>query len=237
MTQSATMQSSNLQACEPAAGDRLDSWKEIAAYLKRGARTVQRWEREKGLPVHRLRPDKLGSVFAFKTELDAWWANHAATLEENSAGEFSSAVDLTSSIAVLPFVDMSPKNDQAYFCDGLAEEIIHTLIRTANWQVASRTSSFQFRAPDVESREIGRRLGVGTLLEGSVRKWGTQVRVAVQLVDAENGFPIWAGTYDRKVKDILAAQEELAQSIAAALDDAMGGAAAAGYPAHMTTSP
>ncbi len=200
---------------EPAAADRLDSWKEVAAYLKRGARTVQRWEREKGLPVHRLRPDRLGSVFAFKSELDAWWSSHAAALE------------LSPSVAVLPFADMSPKHDQVYFCDGLAEEIIHALSRAGNLQVASRTSSFQFRAPDVDSREIGRRLGVATLLEGSVRKWGVQVRVAVQLVDAENGFPLWSGRYDRKVRDILAVQEELARNIAGALEVAMGGAGGA----------
>ena len=207
-------------APEPAAGDRLDSWKEVAAYLKRGARTVQRWEREKGLPVHRLRPDKLGSVFAYKSELDAWWSNSAAL-------ELEPAVELNGSVAVLPFADMSPKNNQAYFCDGLAEEIIHALSRTGSLHVASRTSSFQFRAAQVGSREIGRRLAVATLLEGSVRKWGAQVRVAVQLVDAENGFPLWSASYDRKVRDILAIQEELAQNIAGALEAAMGGAGAA----------
>ena len=137
MTQSLTMALSP----GPAATDRLDSWKEVAAYLKRGARTVQRWEREKGLPVHRLRPDKPGSVFAFKPELDAWWSSPAAVSEHMP------------SVAVLPFADMSPKQDQAYFCDGLAEEIIHALSRTGSLQVASRTSSFQFRAADVE---IGR---------------------------------------------------------------------------------
>jgi TolB-like protein len=221
MTQSPTI----VQSPEPAAADRLDSWKEVAAYLKRGARTVQRWEREKALPVHRLRPDKLGSVFAFKSELDTWWSNHAAVLE------------LIPSVAVLPFADMSPRNDQAYFCDGLAEEIIHALSRTGSLQVASRTSSFQFRAPDVDSREIGRRLGVATLLEGSVRKWGCQVRVSVQLVDAENGFPLWSGCYDRKVRDILAIQEELARNIAGALEHAMGGAGGAACPTQATTLP
>jgi TolB-like protein len=208
------------QSPEPAAEDRLDSWKEVAAYLKRGARTVQRWEREKGLPVHRLRPDKLGSVFAFKSELDAWWSSSAAL-------ELSPVLEPGGSIAVLPFADMSPKKDQAYFCDGLAEEIIHALSRTGSLQVASRTSSFQFRDAQMDSREIGRRLGVGTLLEGSVRKWGAQVRVAVQLVDAENGFPLWSACYDRKVRDILALQEELARNIAGALEAAMGGAGAA----------
>jgi TolB-like protein len=208
---------------EPAAEDRLDSWKEVAAYLKRGSRTVQRWEREKGLPVHRLRPDKLGSVFAFKSELDAWWSSSAVA-------ELSPVLELSSSIAVLPFADMSAKNDQAYFCDGLAEEIIHALSRTGRLHVASRTSSFQFRAPEIDSREIGRRLGVATLLEGSVRKWGAQVRVAVQLLDAEDGFPLWSGRYDRKVRDILAVEEELGRNIAAALESAIGGAGRADCP-------
>jgi TolB-like protein len=201
---------------ELAAEDRLDSWKEVAAYLKRGTRTVQRWEREKGLPVHRLRPEKLGPVFAFKSELDAWWSSSAAL-------EFETGAELNGSIAVLPFADMSPKNDQTYFCDGLAEEIIHALSRGGNLHVSSRTSSFQFREAQTDSREIGRRLGVATLLEGSVRKWGVRVRVAVQLVDAENGFPLWAASYDRKVRDILAVQEELAQNITGALEAAMGG--------------
>ena len=209
---------------EPAAEDRLDSWKEVAAYLKRGARTVQRWEREKGLPVHRLRPDKLGSVFAFKSELDAWWSSHGAMLEP------SPVLELSSSIAVLPFADMSPRNDQAYFCDGLAEEIIHALSRAGRLQVASRTSSFQFRAADVDSREIGRRLGVATLLEGSVRRSGDQVRIAVQLVDAADGFPLWSGRYDREVRDILAVQEELARSIVSALETTTGGASSAAGP-------
>src|ERR1039458_4592965 len=213
MTQSPTM----VHSPDPAAEGRLDSWKEVAAYLKRGARTAQRWEREKGLPVHRLRPDKPGSVFAFRSELDAWWSSPAV-------------LELSPSIAVLPFADMSPKKDQAYFCDGLAEEIIHALSRTGGLQIASRTSSFQFRAPNVDSREIGRRLGVATLLEGSVRRWGARVRVAVQLVDAENGFPLWSCRYDRKVRDILAVQEDLAQSIAGALENPRAGAGACPPP-------
>jgi len=210
-------------SAQPAAEDRLDSWKEVAAYLKRGARTVQRWEREKGLPVHRLRPDKLGSVFAFKSELDAWWSSSAVL-------ELSPVLEFSPSVAVLPFADMSPGKDQAHFCDGLAEEIIHALSRTGGLQVASRTASFQFRAPDVDSREIGRRLGVATLLEGSVRKWGARVRVAVQLVDAGNGFPLWSACYDRKVRDILAVEEELARDIASALENAIGGAGGAACP-------
>src|ERR1019366_1678043 len=100
-------------------GDRLDSWKEIAGYLKRGARTVQRWEREEGLPVHRLVHDKLGSVYAYRPGLDAWWRSREAEL----ANEPPLPAETAPSVAVLPFADMSQERDQAYFCEGMAEEI------------------------------------------------------------------------------------------------------------------
>ena len=193
------------QSQAPEVEVRLDSWKEIGAYLKRGTRTLQRWEREKGLPVHRLRADKLGSVFAFKTELDAWWSARGAQV---AAGP---------SIAVLPFADMSPARDQAYFCEGLAEEIIHALSR-AGLQVAARTSSFQLRSTAMDSRQIGRKLGVGALLEGSVRTWDSQMRVAVQVVETRKGFPLWSASYDRATGDVLAVQEELAAQIAAVIE-------------------
>src|SRR5580693_4494568 len=107
--------------CEPGPeGTRLDSWKEIAGYLRRGARTVQRWEREAGLPVHRLQHDKLGSVYAYKAELDAWFERRGPEL---AAAESAPVVDAIPSVAVLPFTDMSQEGDQGYFCDGLAEEI------------------------------------------------------------------------------------------------------------------
>ncbi len=102
--------------------ERFDSWKEIAAYLKRGVRTVQRWEREEGLPVRRLQHDKLGSVYGFKQELDAWFASRGG--EPEPAGEEPSP---TQAIAVLPFADLSREKDQEYFCDGMAEEIIGRL--------------------------------------------------------------------------------------------------------------
>src|SRR3954470_13862731 len=101
---------------------RLDSWKEIAAYLRRGSRTVQRWEREEGLPVHRLQHGKLGSVYAYPAELDAWFSSRGASLETDPPP--APASPGAPSIAVLPFADLSPQTDQAYFCDGIAEEII-----------------------------------------------------------------------------------------------------------------
>ena len=195
-------------------GDRLDSWKEIAAYLKRGARTVQRWEREEGLPVHRLVHDKLGSVYAYRPELDAWWRSREAEL----ANEPPLPAETAPSVAVLPFADMSQERDQAYFCEGMAEEILDALSGIQGLRVSSRTASFHARTPDADTREIGRRLRVGTLLEGSVRKSADQLRIVVQLTDAESGFQLWSGRYDRQMRDIFAVQHEIAENVVRALE-------------------
>ena len=194
-------------------GDRLDSWKEIAAYLKRGARTVQRWEREQGLPVHRLVHDKLGSIYAYRPELDAWWRSREAEL----ANEPPLPAEAAPSVAVLPFADLSQERDQAYFCEGMAEEILDALSGIEGLRVSSRTASFHSRTPDADTREIGRRLRVGTLLEGSVRKSADQLRIVVQLTDAESGFQLWSGRYDRKMSDIFAVQREIAENVVRAL--------------------
>ncbi len=193
--------------------DRLDSWKEIAAYLKRGARTVQRWESEEGLPVHRLQHDKLGSVYAFRSELDRWWSTRATQLGDASLGPSRH----TPAVAVLPFADMSQEKDQAYFCEGVAEEIINSLSRVENLHVSSRTSSFQFRTPGADSREIGRKLRVGALLEGSVRKSGDRLRITVQLTETENAYQIWSERYDGDIRDIFTIQDQIAESVVRAL--------------------
>jgi adenylate cyclase len=196
-------------------GDRLESWKEIAAYLNRGTRTVQRWEAEEGLPVHRLRHDQGSTVHAYKAELDAWWASRQATLEDKPPA--AKPKESEASVAVLPFADMSQEKDQEYFCEGIAEEIINALSRIKSLRVASRTSAFPFRSTTTDVREIGRRLGVRTLLEGSVRKSGNRLRIAVHLTDAANGYQLWAERYERELRDIFAIQDEIARSIVQAL--------------------
>jgi adenylate cyclase len=100
------------------------------------------------------------------------------------------------SIAVLPFVDLSPARDQEYFCDGIAEEIINSLCCVRGLRVASRTSSFQFRGRQQDVREIGRALGVGSVLEGSVRKAGERVRITAQLVSCADGYHHWPESFD-----------------------------------------
>jgi TolB-like protein/Tfp pilus assembly protein PilF len=193
-------------------GERLDSWKEIATYLKRGARTVQRWEREAGLPVHRLQHDRLGTVYAYRSELDRWWADRKAQEEEPAPD---------ASVGVLPFADMSRERDQAYFCEGIAEEITSALGRVEGLSVASRTAAFAFRPGRADAREIARRLHVRALLEGSVRKSGDRVRVTVQLSDARSGYQLWAGRYDRELRDIFEVQDEIARAVVGALRRAL----------------
>jgi TolB-like protein/Tfp pilus assembly protein PilF len=122
-------------------------------------------------------------------------------------------------IAVLPFVDMSPDGDNEYFSDGLTEELLNILAKIKDLQVAGRTSSFAFKGQNEDLRGIGEKLGVKTILEGSVRKdeTGQRVRITAQLVNVENGFHLWSETYDRELKDIFAIQDEIAHEVAAAL--------------------
>lgn len=121
------------------------------------------------------------------------------------------------SIAVLPFVDMSPDGDQAYFADGISEEILNVLVKTHSLKVAGRTSSFQFRGRNEDLRVIGDQLGVEHILEGSIRKANNRVRITAQLVKASDGFHLWSETYDRELNDIFAIQDEIARSITSAL--------------------
>jgi TolB-like protein len=118
---------------------------------------------------------------------------------------------------VLPFMDMSPDHDQEYFCDGMVEEVINELVHVPGLRVAARTSTFAFKNRADDVREIGRRLGVKSVLEGSVRKSGKRLRVTAQLIDAETGFHLWSDRWDRRLEDMLTIQAEIAHGIAAAL--------------------
>jgi serine/threonine protein kinase/Flp pilus assembly protein TadD len=117
------------------------------------------------------------------------------------------------SIAVLPFVDMSPDKDQEYFCDGLAEELINALAHIKPLRVAARTSAFSFKGEKYDVRDIGEKLNVDTVLEGSIRKAGDRLRVTAQLINVEDGFHIWSEKYDRDLDDIFAIQDEISLAI------------------------
>jgi len=123
------------------------------------------------------------------------------------------------SIAVLPFTDLSPGKDQEYFCDGMAEEIINSLTHLEGLRVVARTSAFSFRGKEIDIREIGSKLNVETLLEGSVRKAGSRVRISAQLVNVADGYHIWSERYDRNIgelccpEDIFAIQDEISLAV------------------------
>jgi TolB-like protein/Tfp pilus assembly protein PilF len=121
------------------------------------------------------------------------------------------------SIAVLPFEDLSSAHDQEYFSDGIAEEILNSLAHIPGLKVAGRTSSFQFKDQKTDLKDVGRKLNVATILEGSVRKAGNRVRVTAQLIGVKDGYHIWSETYDREMTDIFAIQDEVAGKIAGVL--------------------
>ncbi len=133
-----------------------------------------------------------------------------------------SASTSAASAAVLPFTDLSPGKDQEYFSDGLTEELITSLSRIEGLRVAARTSSFQFKGRNADVREVGRKLDVGAVLEGSVRRAGDQLRVTAQLSSAKDGYQLWSDSYDRKLADVFAVQEEISRAIVAALRVRLG---------------
>ncbi len=133
----------------------------------------------------------------------------------------SSAIDRSKSIAVLPFADFSPKNDQEWFSDGLTEEILNALARTPDLLVTSRTSSFKYKNTDKEIPAIAKALGVAHVLEGSVRRGGNRLRVTAQLIRASDGFHLWSQTYDSTSDDVITIQEDISVKIAIALETIM----------------
>jgi len=123
----------------------------------------------------------------------------------------------TNSIAVLPFMDLSPNKDQEYFCDGMTEDIITKLTHIRELKVISRTSVIRYKNTQKDIKDIGKELGVATILEGSIRKEDDNIRVSAQLINIEDGFHLWAETFDRKLDSIFKVQENISQSIAQAL--------------------
>lgn len=132
-------------------------------------------------------------------------------------GRLRSVPDRVPTVAVLPFADMSTEQDQAYFCEGLAEELINALTRIEGIQVISRTSAFRFRGSGLDIRDVGRQLNVDSVLEGSVRKAGDRVRITAQLIDVANGYHLWSERFDRQLDDVFAIQEEIANRSVEAL--------------------
>jgi TolB-like protein/tetratricopeptide (TPR) repeat protein len=126
------------------------------------------------------------------------------------------------SVAVLPFIDLSPNGDQEFFSDGISEEILNVLVRIPDLKVAGRTSSFSFKGKNDDLREIGTSLGVDHVLEGSVRKSGTKLRITAQLIRSSDGFHMWSETYDRELTDVFDIQDDIAKAVANELALSLG---------------
>ena len=246
-----------------APGRRLESWKEIAAYVGRDVTTVRRWEKREGLPVHRLQHSKLGSLYAYTAELDAWRKERAAAAKPDTQvtplvseeGRRSSrvrrlagfaalavtlAVTLTwivhkwvtrptsasagiHSLAVLPLQNFSGNAEQDYLSDGMTEALIARLSTIHGLRVTSRTSAMQFKGTRKSATAIGKELNVDAVIEGSVLRSGDKIRVTIQLIRATTDEHLWADTYDREVRDVLALQTDVSRGIARHIEIAVTG--------------
>ncbi len=131
--------------------------------------------------------------------------------------DWTNTEPVASSIAVLPFVDMSEAKDNEHFTDGLTEALLHDLANIPDLKVAARTSSFAFKNQEIDIREIGETLDVATVLEGSVRKSGDDLKITAQLISVDDGYHLWSETYDARMDDIFAIQEQISRAIADAL--------------------
>jgi len=129
------------------------------------------------------------------------------------------------SVAVLPFVNMSSDPEQEYFSDGLSEELLNRLAQNDQLRVAARTSAFQFKGQNIDIIEIGKKLNVANVLEGSVRKSGNRLRITAQLIQVDNGFHLWSQTYEREADDVFAIQDDISSAITKALEIELGAAA------------
>ncbi|NNE04399.1 MAG: adenylyl cyclase, partial [Xanthomonadales bacterium] len=144
------------------------------------------------------------------------WDKFSASAPEPVASASDEQV-IDKSIAVLPFVNMSADENNEYFSDGLSEELLNLLAKVDGLKVAARTSSFKFKNSDDDIADIGQKLNVATILEGSVRKHGNQARITAQLIKVDDGFHLWSETYDRNLDNIFQVQDEIARAIVDAL--------------------
>jgi TolB-like protein/Tfp pilus assembly protein PilF len=158
----------------------------------------------------------VGAAVVLLASVTGLWLNYRSRARESGAAAAAPPAE-ANSIAVLPFADLSADRDQEYFSDGLAEELLNGLSKIPGLRVTARTSSFQFKGKSEDLRVIGQKLNVACVLEGSVRKDGQRMRISVQLIDAHGGFHLWSETYERRLDDIFAVQEEISRSVAGAL--------------------
>jgi TolB-like protein len=196
--------------------DRLDSWKEIASYLRRDVRTVQRWEKKEGLPVYRHLHDKLGSIYAYRNELTDWFNTRQQSGGTVATGHRQEGLAEKIKLAVLPFGNLSGAKEDDYFSVGLTEEMITqiTRLQASELAVIARTTAEHYDASSKSLGQMRKDLGVGYVLEGKVRRAGNRVRITAQLIQLKDQTQLWAETYERDLSDVLSVQADIAQAIA-----------------------
>lgn len=166
--------------------------------------------REPARPPRRWRAAAIAAcAFSLPLIAIAYWS-----WSELPAADGSATAEAVRSVAVLPFATFDDQRKDSAFADGLTEEIINSLVQSSDLQVTGRTSSFHFKDKNVDLRDIGRRLGVSHIVEGSVRRSGNRVRVTAQLINVENGFHLWSNAYDRTLDDFFGIQADIAESVA-----------------------
>lgn len=198
---------------------RLRSWKAIANHLGCSVRTARRWETDEGLPVHRQMHKSQGSVYAYTGELDAW-------LKRDEAGRSSvpsNSPDGRKSLAVLPFDFIGADDRDAYIADGFTEEVIADLAKIRTLRVTSRTSSMSLKNTRQSAQKIARSLGVDWLLEGSVQKQSSDLRIAVRLVEPKTEESLWTNRYRGNLGDVFSIQERIARDVASQLELSLSG--------------
>lgn len=161
-------------------------------------------------------------------------AETVAASEAPAATQEVTATSVAPSIAVLPFANMSADESSTYFSDGLADTLLHMLAQIREIRVAARTSSFQFRDQNTDITKIAEALNVGTVLEGSVQRAGNKIRVTAQLIEADSGYHLWSGNYDRSLDDVFAIQDEIASEVVEALKVSLLGESAEKLTKHET---
>ncbi len=242
---------SKVEALSPA--DRLDYWQEIANYLGREVRTVQRWEREKSLPVRRLSgngEDSQPRVFAYKSEIDAWVALQSgqsafqsdpparvteARVTEARVTETKDPSVLR--IAVLPLENSGGNPETEFLSDGVSESLITRLSELSSLRVISRTSVFRYKGQAVDPRAVGRELEVDAVLTGRMVTRGNALSISLELINIRDNSIMWGDRYNREINDLVTVEDEIAQSVAEKLQLKLTGGGRIPLPKRSQQSP
>lgn len=218
---------SKAEALSP--GDRLDYWQEIAKYLGREVRTVQRWEREKNLPVRRLSgegEDNQPRVFAFKSEIDAWLAvqsSQRVSPSDHTPAGTEAAGTSALRVAVLPLENSGGNPETEFLSDGVSESLITRLSQLSSLRVISGTSVFRYKGQAIDPRAVGRELEVGAVLAGRMVTRGNALSISLELIDVRDNSIMWAGRYNRSIDDLASVEDEISQIVAEKLEATLTG--------------